>query len=362
MRRSYLSVRSVLILALGIFMVGCGQSEGFETVSGGDSKTRLGDEPVVDPLVIVTEETETTASIDPDGTQVTGQEICPECALDGLQLAEESFTQPVQQTRELDILLVVDNSGSMAEEQAKLSNLSPLLDFIKDVNWRVAIASTNASENYFRETLDSLDVTRTFAEKKQRFSDVILSLGTSGTGNEQGITQTYNSVVRNHPNGSGRWVRNDSFLSVIVVSDEDECSNGANCGATNAQLLDRVENTVGKERATDFRFSSLIKPDSATCPQAAYVGNRYKAMSDATSGLVSPICDNSYEDFLESIAANLAIEIEHGFHLAHDAAKILSIEVNGQVFAGTHIYKNQVLVLDPLPQGGDQVVVNYAHP
>jgi hypothetical protein len=147
-----------------------------------------------------------------------------------------------------------------------------------------------------------------------------------------------------------------------VVSDEDECSNGANCGATNAQLLDRIENTVGKERSTDFRFSSLIKPTSASCPQAYNVGNRYKAMSEATSGLVSEICSNSYEDFLESIAANLSVEIQHGFQLAHNATKIIGIELNGQAFTGTYIYNNQVLVLDPLPQAGDDVVVSYAHP
>lgn len=360
--RVLFSRKLALIGAIAALMNGCGGSQGFETVAGDDS-TFNPESSSIDPNSSGTvAPNDDTIADGPEGTDpVEAVGECPECDTNGWLLTDESFTQAGQQSRPLDILLVVDNSGSMSEEQAKLSNLSPLMDFIKETNWRVAVASTAASENYFREALESVDTSKSFAEKKQRFSDVILGLGINGSGNEQGITQAYNSVIRNNPNGSGTWVRNDSFLSIIVVSDEDECSNGANCGASNAQLLSRVENTLGKTAITDFKFSSLIKPDAASCPQAYNVGNRYKAMSESTGGLVSAICSNSYEDFLESIAADLSIEIEHGFQLAHMAKKVVSIELNGAEFTGTYVFKNQVIVLDPLPQAGDQVTVRYAH-
>lgn len=84
----------------------------------------------------------------------------------------------------LDILIVVDDSGSMAEEQKNLSNkLEPLLSEISGSDWKIGVITTSRGQSRLRAVISRGD----------RNADEVFRLavtpGTRGDGTERGIYQ-----------------------------------------------------------------------------------------------------------------------------------------------------------------------------
>ncbi|MCX6124784.1 MAG: hypothetical protein NTV34_08550, partial [Proteobacteria bacterium] len=64
----------------------------------------------------------------------------------------------------LDLLVVVDNSGSMAEEQNNLSQkLKPLMSAVKDSDWQIAVTTTDPDDRCVTSLIKKNDL---FAETR----------------------------------------------------------------------------------------------------------------------------------------------------------------------------------------------------
>ena len=82
----------------------------------------------------------------------------------------------------LDLLLVVDNSASMQKEQENLSGkLGALLSSIDELDWQIGVISTDNNKNCEMSLIRSSDANKDALFKKA------VSLGTNGSGAEQGI-------------------------------------------------------------------------------------------------------------------------------------------------------------------------------
>ena len=158
--------------------------------------------------------------------------------------APSSATDSFQQESEngiVDILIVIDNSGSMREEQQNLSTkLQPLLTSISNSNWQIGVITTDPRDPCMRAVIKKGD-----ANYLSAFATAI-NAGTSGSGNEQGIRQ----AVEGLGCSTNQWVRANSSLAVLIISDEDNCSNG-DCGsgaATSdpAYLTNYISNNLGR--------------------------------------------------------------------------------------------------------------------
>src|SRR5690606_41180852 len=65
----------------------------------------------------------------------------------------DTFMQTTQ-TGVLDVLIVIDNSGSMAEEQNNLAGkLQPLLSYVQGADWQIGRSEEHTSELQSRENL-----------------------------------------------------------------------------------------------------------------------------------------------------------------------------------------------------------------
>ena len=87
---------------------------------------------------------------------------------------QQSFTQsinPVITDRPLDILMVIDNSGSMKDAHENLSvNLQPLLTNVKNSDWRIVITTATFTD-CLRAVIDKKD-----KDKEQIFTNTINGL------------------------------------------------------------------------------------------------------------------------------------------------------------------------------------------
>src|SRR5690606_10831447 len=112
----------------------------------------------------------------------------------------ELFQQTASETKKLDIVWVIDDSGSMGDEQASLGwNFSSFIDeFIqKDVDFKMAITTTDVSSSTKKgRIIPDSDVLLTSIKAKEnetKFKDDfkrLIKVGINGSGAEKGLEAT----------------------------------------------------------------------------------------------------------------------------------------------------------------------------
>lgn len=246
----------------------------------------------------------------------------------------EIKTVPVSQNvavnvnNKVDVLIVIDNSGSMDYEQTSMaSRFGSFLDRLQGLDWRVGIISTDIdsdtdlrqgrlikytglTNNYY------IDSSMNYATAKSAFSQTIQRPGWEGSAWEQGIGATYLSIDRalNYnqalpENKRNRdFYRDDAMLSVVVVTDAYETMWGS--GNYYNSPTNLVKLVKGKWPDKPFVFHSIIvKTGDLTCLRskpAGFQGNEqegyhYEQMSAMTGGLVGSVCATDYAAQLGSI-------------------------------------------------------------
>ncbi len=233
----------------------------------------------------------------------------------------------------VDIVLVIDNSGSMAEEQANLSGkLNDLLVAIADSSWQINVINTStvvANNDIFnanlggQETCNSTLIRKGDADPTTAFANAVKA-GTSGSGNEMGIRQAV--VGLRCP---GKMPRAGASLAVLIVSDEDNCSlDGADCGAApwakENYLIDYVEKSMGMVVGKNAGFYGIIAPSKAECTTAFNPSPQYIRLFDYKAAVPKQnygnICDASYKTTLNRISQNIALLLDNKFTLAKTPA------------------------------------------
>ena len=287
--------------------------------------------------------------------QVTGQVVQDKFKQGKEGFVTEDIGVAVQtKSRDLDILVVVDDSGSMGDEQKYLSeNLPDLISEINSTNWRVAVIHTGleTSSSYAaaasclvgvikKEDYKGLEPEIALDRASADFKNIVTSLGTSGDANEQGILKAVyglkQDVFCSSNQNYANWLRskNEAFLAVLIVSDEDNCSNG-NASSCKARIqkhssyknhMDAIDfdsyynDTVangekGIKFFEDFLTSIGRTPnvDARVFALVGTNGKTYKNLVDATGGKYGSIVPNpatdpepGYTGTLHMISSDLA--------------------------------------------------------
>ena len=134
---------------------------------------------------------------------------------------EETFEQ--NEINEVDILFVVDNSGSMRTNQANLiNNIESFMNvfILSGIDYHIGFITTDSA------SIVGGIVDNTAIDPVGDVQDAIDSIGTSGSPYEAGIDYAYEALQSGSSFGPGSifW-RTDAKLIVIFVSDEDDSSS-----------------------------------------------------------------------------------------------------------------------------------------
>jgi len=266
----------------------------------------------------------------------------------------ESFTQ--KNLGILDVILVIDNSGSMADEQLNLSTkLLPLINKVAGSDWRIGILTTDARDGCLKKLFTHSD-----SQVEKLFEDFVANLGTSGSGHERGLFQAANALdcVGNN------WIRPNSNIAVLIVSDEDECSNGA-CRRNETNGIDPLLSMLtspplSRELGKTAKIYGIISEPNTTCDSAYNVGNIYKQAVLATDGITGSICSNNYSPTLKRISKDLLNSLVMQFVLAEEPLNDdLNVYINGKkVESGIQLDGKTLTFSTPPPQNS-QIEVHY---
>jgi hypothetical protein len=255
---------------------------------------------------------------------------------------DNAFRQTTQTIKgKLDILWMIDNSGSMQSSQDEVAAAFP--DWIdsfdsRGYDYRISVGATDAWRTLFSQG-NSFSLFRDGGFNSLRSGIFVIDntvldprgtfvtnarIGTSGSGDERAF-QSIQATLDNTSNPA--FLRTDSKLHVIILSDEDDTShNGSNALSNTSSSLHPISrytdylNTKTGGLAGDRYFVHTISTKTTTCSNALGgrpLGTRYLNLSAATGGKTFSLCD----DFAASMAElgnNIQVGVTDTFTLERE--------------------------------------------
>lgn len=217
------------------------------------------------------------------------------------QNKEELKDIPVQINRDIDILMVIDNSGSMAEEQASLSNnFNRFINVLQNIegglpNIHLGVITTDVGAGPFNisgcsgngdnGSLQSApqgacnppsgafisDIANDDGTRQKNYTDTleetfscIAELGITGCGFEQPLESMRRALNGSNQTNAG-FLRDNAFLAVIFITDEDDCSTSDNTMFDTSQTS--ISDPLGPLSSFRcFEFGVQCEPDDPRTP------------------------------------------------------------------------------------------------
>lgn len=247
--------------------------------------------------------------------------------------------------RKLDVLFVVDNSGSMATSQSNLAtNFPSFINYFKNkgYDYRIAVTTTdayygdqfvttscslcNVNQTQFRSGVNpAIRIIDNATPNVDSVFSANVTVGTNGSGDERAFSSM--KAALNSSLNVG-FHRADAFLAVIIVSDADDFSHDdINLNESYTQpTLHPVSNYVtmlntftNGSPVNDYSVSTIGVLDAACKTQLSgggenKIGTRYMALSDLTGGTKNSLC-NSFATVLDNISTSIATQTSASFHL-----------------------------------------------
>jgi len=261
----------------------------------------------------------------------------------------------------IDVLFVIDNSGSMAPVQQNLTNnfRSFIENFVtQGYDFKIAVTTTAAWTAPF---LNDTSVSRWKDGSSAGHTGIYVidpqtpnlintfvtnaTQGINGTGDERAF-QSLKTSLQNSNNSDFR--RDDAFLAIVIVSDEDDFSHDGSQYLNNNYSDNRLHSvqsyidylhsyTQSTDTVRKYSVSSIAIFDNSCLTNNSpwgIVGQRYGQITDATEGVKGSVCGN-FAQTLESIQSKIA-ELSTQFYLNRQPV-VSSIKV---VVNGAEIFQN----------------------
>lgn len=261
------------------------------------------------------------------------------------------FEQPIRGSS--DILFVIDNSCSMAEEQSNLaSNFQYFASelYTLDLDYQVAVITTDNPA--FRGDIMTPDTT----DFEDEFIAQVMA-GTGGSGDEKPSEMAYQSTQSGGDAGpGGDFLREDSMFAMIVVSDEPDSSP-----SSWSSYLSYFETL--KDDTDDLVIHAISGDYPGGCGSAAATNNVYE-MTVATGGLYLSVCATDWASHLEALVEASAVDLS-SFELTEwPVPESIVVRVDGLNVTTGWEYNETDRAIDfdesHVPEGGSTIEVEYA--
>lgn len=283
------------------------------------------------------------------------------------------YTNPM-----VDILFVIDNSGSMESSQAALAtNFQSFIKRFNDLGYdfQIGVTTTQAYKFLFSTSNNKVNsfsrlkdgnvygpspytgasgyriITPSTPNIENVFIKNVLQ-GTQGSGDERAF-QSFKVALSEPVNAS--FHRAEAFLAVVIVSDEDDHSWNSSSEITNStdsrlhtiasyvDFLKTFTNTTTNE--LNFNVSVVGIFDEACKTQLnREILTRYRDLADATKGVKASICGDfgTQLNFITEQIVKLTsifkldrIPLEDSIRIAVNGITIDKNEVNGWTYRST---------------------------
>lgn len=240
---------------------------------------------------------------------------CNESKLDQLPATNSEIHYQGGDPPPVDVLFVVDNSGSMEQEQAKLAqNFEVFIQYFLnlDLDFQIAVVTTDVENpNESGKFQGTPSILKPSTANLAGAFTANVNVGTSGSGEERGLEGA--RLALSEPNLSGAnagFLREDALLAIVIVSDEEDGGSESNAPAQPA--VDEYVNhflSLKGGSAARVNLSAIAGPVPNGCssPDAeAAPANRYADAVNALSGYFGSICAEDFGPILDQLGATIS--------------------------------------------------------
>lgn len=277
----------------------------------------------------------------------------------------------------VDMVIVVDDSGSMQDAQEQLArDIATLSDaWLADgVDFHIGVTTTDMTDYVLvggpQGKFIPLDeehpvLTTQSNDLAQRLPDAILA-GTDGSGTERGLDAAIAALSPELlADRNAGFLRPQAQLALLFVSDEDD--QGTVPVQQIAEQLRVIKAALG---ANALSVGAIVGPGPNGCGDSssgisAEAGRRYLQLVAALSGKAVSLCEPSWTDFLQSWA-DISAGQRAVFFARNDVQASPEVLVNGMAQVRNQDYswdsaRNAVVFrLGHIPLAGQEVELRYS--
>lgn len=229
---------------------------------------------------------------------------------------------------EVDILWVIDNSNSMAEEQERVAGgFESFIENIENTNvdFHLGVVTTDIDfENPNRgELVGSPYVLTPEDDYVTKFQNLV-RVGTDGSDKEKGLSAALMALTEPMISDANfGFLREEAILSIIFVSDENDCSDddalsqeeSVACYEQQERLIpivDFIREFRGIKGPGGARViaSGIVGPQVADGCDGSWPGHRYTALAEGLGGQVGNICEDDYSALMYDLGLAVSGELD----------------------------------------------------
>jgi hypothetical protein len=335
----------------------------------------IGDPPwVIDPgqeLDLITSYTPSDIGVDSSIITIDSNDpLYPSVDFDevGEGQVEEWITDSFEQEEIplLDILWVIDNSGSMSQIQnAVASNMTDFMNVFlaASPDYHMGFITTDSPAFVLGTYLDASAI-----DPASEAAIIIGSVGVNGSANEKGIYYAYMSTDNVMYAGAGStFLRADATLVIIYVSDEPDYSTGTWASYTshfdNLKTPDKLHMVaVVPDQTTGCTW---VHPQNPSYSRYLSPGDGYLDIVKYYSGDFYSICAADWGAQMQDLADTVSVKRQFSLSEDDPIEETIKVYVNGQEAAEEAVEYNNtdniIQFADGLePDPGDTIEIVYA--
>ena len=263
----------------------------------------------------------------------------------------------------LDVIFVIDNSGSMAVFQQELSNqMTNFMNvFISSgADYHLAFITTDSGR--FRGSGSVYWIDSTFLTPIDWAQGVINGIGVGGSAFERGI-QFAKEALEGDASPARNFWRDDATMVIIYVSDEPDYSAGTWTAYTT--FFDNAKSSIDL-----MRHFAVIGDHPAGCqfPWGASFrnvgyGSGYWDMTQRYNGAWYSICATDWGNQMQSLANTVTTRKSFELEEPDPIENTILVSVNGQMVSewSYDMNSNSVVFNDgSLPEPNQTIIIEYA--
>ena len=312
---------------------------------------------------------------------------CDNIARDSFQV-RQSLVDP-----QVDILVVIDTSGSMSHHQRKLGErFNDLISGLSNTNidWQVAFINADGTNkgrfyNLENETgeisvngqkvnilnpelLDRLSGSNTNNLQKIFYNTIDRS-DELGSSNEMPLGNIKNAISRRNAQNSG-FFRDSATLATIILSNEDEFSDGKPEGGINPttplEIIQAISDAFGADKRLISYGIIIIPGDTGCLDVEGGSGGMYSTFIDELSTKTYSICQRSYSGILQNISSHIeaTLTLSHipfRFSNVIESSITLTFTPPGNAQTGRFDASSNTYIFDEKPADGTTILVEYQY-
>ena len=281
-------------------------------------------------------------------------------------VVEEAFVQDGLPA--LDLLFVLDDTASMAGEQAALnlalSGLGAQL-FEAPIEWQVGVLSTDVGADTAGVLLGTPWILTPEVEDPDAILADSLQVGTSGGVPEAGLGAAWLALTEPLQGTLNRGFRRDrAALHIVVASDSDDGSEAVLGGDPSASFLDFLAGEEART-GTPALLSAVVGDIPGGCTGTdganALPGTTYGEAAEGSGGVVASICALDLEALSDSILTD-SPSWPDTFPLQElPVVDTLRVEVDGTRLDSGWTYESEgnLVRISPAPGAESEIRVRY---